>query len=1042
MSDIRIHLSQIWFNPSYYDAGFDLLEEPSPNPKIDNVLVLGKLRTIDSVSELLTRLRSSYISHINDKVCAITRWSIERGANILVFPEYSIPIECLENIRDICSNNNMLTIAGTHRVRLTSETKKIYSKLGINLANIINGSAIAPLVYPNGDIKLAPKREKSKWEPNLNTSVEKTPVFMVELNGNELTLVVTPCIDSLHLGTFDFVNEESNTPNMAFCPALSPEINMFEDMGRVLSSHGIFFGMANSAGYGGTGFNIPEAWLPYISGVAPMYPNLPKYYEAIFEIDIESDSYFIKKGVVNSQPPCSHPKIFPIVYKKQNDWIEDFEKIREETLEMLRDGSPEEAIEWIDDSLSSQENALPETIINILKDCRHKYLTLYAGDIQAVEDMMTLVHMPDSIVDTRDLFARRIQEAIDILMETFRSSTEGSSTLMLNTLGALKTAQIQIGPPNPSEIEENRFEIKALNERISAYTYSPSDAIIAGFQDRGPILDELREVIGTGSERVIVITGMPGIGKTELINTLFLKVLTDWQPVWVNIATDDSVAKIVCTIGAILGITMDADSIGSSTDEIFRKQVKKLVSILYSTERNAFIVDDLKYLSMDRRNYTHLQILIKELANVEKYKGSRVFLISSVSSPPLWMHNANIARIHVRGLEDKFIRRVLEYQLREARLIPGESTADIPQSLLNIIEGHPLAAKIAAVASKEAGIQDLSNDIVTSEVEANIISLCLPKIELSPEELATAQLISVFRQPINIKTIEEHLELNVETANTLATKAVVEYDGHNYAMHPLIRKYYYKGVPIEEKKSFHKKAANYYSKTAQRNHLGHFINPTVAFELVYHLAMAGDFRELYDLRVIIYEAMYPAARTLYSQKQYDKALELFYKLAEIRPKEPRVWAYIGRCHGRRSQWNDCDLAFQKAIEVAEATKQPTSWIHRDWGHIRARFGFYDEAIPHLQEATRDNYLDPSSIACEAYMLWKKGDTGDAKTLFEKALKINPKHSYTLGTYTKMLDEMGEHSKYSNELKQRLSEIKEEMIEPDHFDIDAELDNEI
>ena len=1043
MSNIRIHLGQIWFNPAYYDAEFDLLEEPAPSPNIDTGLILGKLRAIDTVKNLLEELRSSYISHITEKICDITRWSITRGANVLIFPEYSVPVESISSVREISTEKEILIIAGTHRVRFTQDTQKIYSELGLDLTKISNGSAVAPVIYPNGSIYLAPKRAKSKWEPNLNIPTEETPVFEIDFNGNKVTFVVTPCIDSLRLGTFDFFKTERDKPSMVFCPSLSPETKIFDDMGKVLSSNETFFGVVNSAAYGGSGFNVPEAWLQYISGVQPVYKNLPKNYEAIFEIDIETDSYFIKKGTVNAVAPCSHPKIFPIVYRKENDWIDEFEGISKDTLEMLKDGSPEEAIDWIDGSLASQEIALPEAISSVLKDCRHRYLTLYGGDIQTVEDALTLACISDNIVDTRYLFAKRVNQALDILTETFRSATEEPSDLLLKTLGVLKATQIQIGPTKPEKEETEKISAETLDERISNHSYLPSGSTIAGFQDRGPVLDELREIIVTGAERVIVITGMPGIGKSELINTLFLKVLTDWQPIRVNVAIDASVARIVSEIGTILGIMMDVDSLGSSTDEVFRKQVRKIVTTLYSTERNAFIIDDLKNLVMDRRNYSRLQILIEVLTDVERYKGSRVFLISSVSSPPLWMQRAYIARIHIRGLEDKFIRRVLEYQLREARLIPGEKAADIPQSMLNSIDGHPLAARIAAIASAKKGLKSLSDDIVLSEVETNIISLCFPRIELSPEEINTARLVSIFRQPIDSRTIKDTIDLDIETANSLASKAVIEYDGRNYAMHPIIRKYFYNEIPVGEKKGFHKKAASHYLKLSRRDYLGHFINPTIAFELVYHLALAGDLRELFDLRLLIYEEMYPAARTLYSQRQYDKALELFCKLVEIRPKEPAAWAYIGRCHGRRFQWNDCDAAFEKAIEVAKATKQPISWIQRDWGHIRARFGFFDEAIPHLKEARyHDKELDPSTISCEAFVLWKQGNTPDAIKLFETVLRINPNHTYTLSTYTSMLDEIDEHQKYSGELKERLSKIKQEMIEPDNFDIDQELDNEI
>ena len=194
--------------------------------------------------------------------------------------------------------------------------------------------------------------------------------------------------------------------------------------------------------------------------------------------------------------------------------------------------------------------------------------------------------------------------------------------------------------------------------------------------------------------------------------------------------------------------------------------------------------------------------------------------------------------------------------------------------------------------------------------------------------------------------------------------------------------------------------------------------------------------------MMVYEEMYPAAKTLYSQKQYDRAMEIFIKLSEIRPKEPSVWAYIGRCYGRRGQWVDCDKAFEKALEIATALGQPTSWLHRDWGHIRIRFGYYEEGTPHLQEARKvSKRIDLGILASEAVVLWQTGDKPNAAKGFQDVLEINPNHTYTLTMYSKLLEEIGEN-KHSKELRERLMSIRNEMSEPELFDFDSETDDEI
>ncbi len=675
-----------------------------------------------------------------------------------------------------------------------------------------------------------------------------------------------------------------------------------------------------------------------------------------------------------------------------------------------------------------------------MRDCRHKQLTLYGGDIESVRDSLKIVCLDEHIHDTRDLFARRLSKALDTLTEIFRTLEKAPSRLFLDTLGTLKDTQLIIGPAKPDVTTEEVISSSDLNERLVSQSYIPPDSTVAAFQDRGTKLEDLKNIIVYSFERVIVITGMPGIGKTELINTLFIKALSDWSPIWINIASETSMARIITEIGSVIGITMDVDSLGSATEDVFRQNVRKVMISFFSTERNALILDDLRELRQTSRDYLRLKIFLEEMTDVKPYIGNRVFVLSSISAPPLWMQRTGVARVHVGGMAEEFIKRVLDYQLREAKLIPGENAVDVPQKLLEVIDGHPLVAKIAAIASAEKGLHGLVQDVSFEEIEANIVSRLLPDIELSAEEMYVARIISTFRGNIEVNNIKELF--NIECAHELAKRAVIEFDGRYFKMHTLVRKYYYKNINDSEKKKLHKMAANYYSGMVSRDYLGHFKHPSVAFELVYHLALAGDFRELHDLRMMIYEEMYPAARTIYSQKQYDRALEIFIKLSEIRPKEPSVWAYIGRCYGRRGQWSDCDNAFEKALEIATAIKQPTSWIHRDWGHIRVRFGFYEEAIPHLKEARKvGKGTDLGILASEAVVLWRTGDKPNARKCFEDVLEINPNHTYTLTMYPKFLEEVRD-IEYSKELRARLLSIRDEMSEPESFDFDSETDDEI
>ncbi len=86
----------------------------------------------------------------------------------------------------------------------------------------------------------------------------------------------------------------------------------------------------------------------------------------------------------------------------------------------------------------------------------------------------------------------------------------------------LKTIQPQFGPPLSEPFD--KATSASIDDRLAKSAYYPSEASLATFQNRGGELDRLKDVIQQGSEKVIVITGMPGIGKTSLIKASFSKI--------------------------------------------------------------------------------------------------------------------------------------------------------------------------------------------------------------------------------------------------------------------------------------------------------------------------------------------------------------------------------------------------------------------------------------------------------------------------------------------------------------------------------------
>jgi tetratricopeptide (TPR) repeat protein len=1033
---VRIHLCQIWYNPAYFDASSDFLQEPAPS--MDTKSTIGQLRHIEQIADFLLESRAVYVNHIIKKLCEITLWSKSRGANIVAFPEYSVPCEALPPLQNIAKQNGIFIVAGTHRVRLTEISLDIYESLGLDTSKIKNGTAVAPIIYPDtGIINLSSKTSRSKWEPDLDVSAQIDDIHEVKINDMRLRVAVFPCIDALQLGIFYSWDNNGNKPHILICPSLSPTVNLFTNVGNLLAANEILFAFVNSAEFGGTGFNIPKEWEPYVTGVGSPNKCINACCEAILELDVDADSFFLKKGSVKTKAPCNAARRFPIVYFSTGNWIDKYLELSKDILELLNSNDSVGAIEWVDNFLSDQVTPVPEEIISNLHELRYGPLVLFSGNVDDIRDSLQLAILPKELDDSRLFFAERIARLIKLITSILQSSTGEDTALLISYLRILKVGQERFSLEIFSQEATARIVSRSTEENLAEFVHRPQELSVASFQNRGASLDSLRDIVTRGSAKVIMITGMSGIGKTELVKTLFVKVLTDWKPIWIDIANGSSLARVAAAMGRTLGLTMDIDALSTSTDKIFRGKMTKLFDTFFGVEKHALILDDLRDLRANVRDYNQLHALIEIASEPKRFKGSRIFIISSIAATPIWMKKAGIERIHLKGLDETYIKRVIEYQLRSSELISSEAMPSIPQMLLDIIEGHPLAAKLAVEGSRKTGIAKLGEEDLLTYLSTNIIDSLLSKVELSSEEEWVIQVLSLLRLPVKVSDIA--LSLNAKIIGKLAARGIVDFDGYSYSIHQIIRRFFSACLHGQKLMEAHAIAADLYRRIDKQNKLGGNRDINIVAELAHHLSFAGDTPELRALRINIFEEIYPVARVLYGQKDYDKALSMFRLLAECRPNDPAIWAYIGRCYGRRGQWEDSDNAFKKAIDVASATKQPTWWIHRDWGHIRARFGFYTAAQEHLDEAKDlGGKQDPSCIAADAYVKWRTGAPDTATKEFEYLIKHHQYHGYTLKTYSMLLEENGENER-AEELRKRLELIESEMIPPLLYDMEVESD---
>jgi len=930
---LRIHLVQMDYSPCYYDYKIDYLEEPFHRMDGQSA-ALGSLREFPEVEGYLIDHKSAYVDNLRRKVVQIVQWSHKRGSHMLVFPEYSIPAQILPELHQISQELALCLIAGTHRVSIGPGTNEAYSKLPIDPAILEKGAAYAPVFFPNGKTTFVKKSKKSKWEPDLKTSpAEPRKTFSLDLQGQKVVFAVLPCIDSLHPDTAgSLFCDLSDKPQLLVCPSYSPTVEPFQDAGTFLSHAELIFAYANAAAFGGTRFIMPASWGEYASGSPYGMASVPVDCEAILEMDIQPADLFEKRGSIYSAPTLRFPKAYPMVYSKNAGWLKDYNAFRDLLLQGGQD--KEYLLDVVDTYLPEGAPLLPTVVATQLKALRYSILPLFDGDISVVTDTTELAII-ESCDDPQTSRAGWVARALSSLTTLVNRHDVELSEHMLSCLTTLKDVQRRLPATTPSAGVAGADSPTFVPE-----TFSGNQDLLDSYQDRGPNLTEVLEHLTNEDTRLLFIGGAFGIGKTDFCNVVFRKKLPDWDLLRIDVTEGAKVPTLITAIAYRVGISLDVDALSLATGKVFRHKIRKVLQSFFQKKKRALLVDDISLIIRDGtvRDMNQLEILIEECAQIADPVGGRLIIVSSSPLPGKWLNTAHVAHQWLDRIDDRFVRRIVEYHLRKECLVNTEKTPDIPQELVDILKGHPLSARLVleAVRAGTMNMHDLATELESLTV--HIATALLKYVSITSSQRDALQGISVFRLPMS-REILEHLPETGELVPVLielSNRCVISYDGRAFHQHEAVRRYFYQQIEGPDKaKSIHRLVALYYECISKRDPAGFRRDPILRAELAYHLAMSGQVERARDFNAVILEELKPAARQLYKERQYDDALSLYRLLSGVAPHDVDILAYVARCYCREGQWGDGDRAFTRAIETARKMNLPIWYIHRDWGQLKA-----------------------------------------------------------------------------------------------------------
>lgn len=993
----RLAIAQLSFNPAYLDeSGVSFLHEPVF--PIEDAHGLHKLAGLPEIRDLRARVATAFIDHISHKIKAVVEFAAQQKVESLVLPEYSVPHELLEECKNLSQKSNMVIVAGSHTVTKLALVEHARLKIGRGGGEPALNSAVCPVFLPTGESYLVEKIHRSKAESSLVPGRPTGPVQVI-LGHESVHLDVLVCIDALSESSTQKRGRGRNTATLAAMPSLTQDTRLFYSKAELLLASGKVTLFANIAEYGGSKVfartERTKGWLASNDGTEP----ITKYAEALVIVEADLSNQFEVRKSTQEHFPVRSVAVIPFVYAQHSDVCREFVEFAAAIA-----GQPEPSPDSVEQTrrfVSVDYRLFPRIMQDKLSHFLEHVARPGLADAQAWVRWLT----PVAIYTTPSTEALRWElcsKAIDTVNELTRSDKYPEKTdLLISTYKSLVSKRQEL---------RSRFEPSA-SKTVAPVSVSPEEPLTLPtnlgpfeppFFDRDPILSALQNFIGSSDKACFALAGMRGMGKTSIARQAFKKVIpATWKRVFISLTEGASYPRLLGELAHQYGLRLPPDSsLDASAKQIDLEQ--NLLLTISHTARLAIFVDDFQYLLEPNGEFIDERTgrFVSQLIRVVSARRNKLVIVTN-QIPKVEGEVLNLVEPrHIKGLDQKDSENLFSYWFRFEREDLSGQPIHYPEKLLAVLSGHPLAVKVAAklVAERNADAVE-SETAIFKRLRETIVSFFLDRVQLSPAEDELVRFASVFRLPVKR---DAFVAWGSDKAgfllDSLLGRSLLETDGEEYSLHPIIREHFYTSTPLSTLRPFHSVAGAYFldlyrkTKTATRE-----ANPEFLGEAIHHYLCAGERDKVNGFAFYKYE-LRPVALSHYKRHEFDLALKEYRILNSLDASDPDPHFHLALIYARRKDWDRAEEHFGKAMRL----KANAYWILQGYAHAKLSANLVEEAEQLLQKALEINPRHSPTLIDLGTAHARMGDEAVAESYFQDAIEADPNNAFAYATYARFL----------------------------------------
>lgn len=860
---IRVALAQIFYKPAIIEKHVDHLAEPGLFLHGSCTASLLEMLPEEKSVQLQTlhnQIREQYITYINKKLESICKGVCRiYEPDILVFPEYSTPYQCLPRIKELSEQLGITIVAGTHTV--IPAAQEYYTQAGFDsqVASNYKGCSISPVFFPDKEPDFQVKNDRSIFEITMRESEDGFKQFnAVTRSGEPYSFSIIICADALTMSTAgkaDIGLTDAEYDNfMVITVACSTKPKAFENTANMFALHGIPMLLCNASQYSGSGIFLPETVRERFTNTPGQSSYIQSRDEMLMLLDFLPSQFSVRRGVLDKNVRGSWV-VCPIYYKKQQTWKSDYFQILREIENCLKKEDIDNAVDYAETFLTLYEGQLPPT----LEAAFHGFtaqISNFCGNMQSY-----ILPLKSIFLDIHSTQAHLHNEFTDMIYFCVNIGAQAMpqiTTLIEQREKYPKESISQIQPTLPTSVTRTK----------------PTDTENMEFRDRGIYLNKLQNAIIDPIVKLILVSGAYGIGKTSTVAMTFRRNLPNWSVQWISLNTSTRFSMVLEYMANAIGHSLKADTLTRSTKKQLKPILEQFTKNLFRKNGRVIIVDQIENIlsGLQGKDHTLFTLFLNAIGSLQSGQGKVIFLSDIRFSKTIFPDNPVVRRIVIGRIPDnQYVKRILEYEMRKRNMISPGEIPDIPEKLYELVNGHPLTAKLSIDVMARQGVKVIDS-VVLGQVQAQILKQLIEKVRLNEVETQLMHILSVFRTLINIPQLKlclspELCNLLNDNVENLSQMSFVSAGEDTLEITAVFRNYYYEQISENKQTEYHKYALQYYINLHNNLTEKRQFSAIIYAEIAYHLTRLNRIHQLKQYLPGNVSALKQLAWTLYQREK-------------------------------------------------------------------------------------------------------------------------------------------------------------------------------